>query len=65
MNPFAILNIVSAVMTTLPRIIAAVQQIMASDAAHTVESAVEELIGHVTPGAANSAALAPTAKPLV
>lgn len=65
MNPMTLITIVTQAMTVIPQIVTAVQQIMASDAAHTIESAVEELIAHVTPGQANSPALAPSANPLV
>lgn len=48
-------------MTMIPALINAVEAIMASDAAHTIESAIAVLIGHNTPGQPNAPALAPTA----
>lgn len=65
MNPFAMISIITEAMRVIPQVVAAIQQIMASDAAHTVESAVEEIISHLTPGGPAAKALAPSAKPLV
>lgn len=62
MNP---LTIVMFLMSNLPKLIDAVRTIMASDAAHTIETAIAELIGHVTPGGPASQALAPSAPTLV
>lgn len=53
MNPMIIVQIFSAI----PQLVQAVQTILSSDAAHTIESAVEELISHNTPGQPNSPAL--------
>lgn len=43
--------------TAIPSLVKAVEEIMGSDAAHTIESAVQELINHNTKGAPNSPAL--------
>lgn len=50
--------------TMMPKLVQAVQAILASDAAHTIESAIEVLTGHVTPGQPNAPALGPTAPPV-
>ena len=50
---------------TLPAVVQAVQQILASDAAKSLEQAVADVINHVTPGRPNSPALAPEATPVV
>jgi hypothetical protein len=65
MNPFTIIAIVSQAMTLIPKIVEAVQQIMASDQAHTIESAFEQLVKHVTPGQPAAPALGPHASPIV
>lgn len=62
-------EILSRVMKVLPTLTAAVQSILASDSAHTVETAVAELCSHNTPGQPDSPALSaaeptkPPAKP--
>lgn len=53
MNPMILVQI----FTMIPQLVSAVQTIMASDAAHTIESAVQELMQHNTPGQPNSPAL--------
>jgi len=50
--------------TMIPQLVAAVQTLMASDSAHTIESAVGALMQHNTPGQPNAAVLGPTAKPI-
>jgi lysozyme family protein len=54
-NPLIIVEILSK----LPTLVKAVQDILASDAAHTIESAVAEWAGHNTKGQPNSPALSP------
>ena len=61
-NPMTVITIMSQLFTIMPKVVQAVQTIMNSDAGHTIESAIAELIGHNTPGQPNSAALGPTAK---
>lgn len=51
-----------SIFAQLPTVITAIQAIMNSDAAHTVESAVSEWVNHNTPGQPNSPALSQTAK---
>jgi lysozyme family protein len=53
MNPLIIVEILSK----LPTLVKAVQDILASNAAHTIESAVMEWTNHNTKGQPNSAAL--------
>lgn len=65
MNPFTILAIIAEAMKVIPQVVAAIQQIMASDQAHTIESAVQMIISHLTPGAPPASALMSTATPLV
>lgn len=65
MNPLTLFAIISQAMTVIPQVVAAIQQIMASDGAHTIESAVEQIISHLTPGMAPAPALLSTARPLV
>lgn len=65
MNPFAMISIITEAMRVIPQVVAAIQQIMASDAAHTVESAIQEIIAHLTPGGPAAQALSPHASPLV
>ena len=60
-----IVAIFSQLMTIIPGLISAIQEIMASNAAHTIITAVQELLAHVTPGQPASAALSPTAVPSV
>jgi hypothetical protein len=55
------LGIIFQIATALPSVIKAVQTILASNEAHTIESAVSELIQHNTAGQPNSSALSPTA----
>ncbi len=62
MNP---LSIAMFLMANLPKLIDAVRTILASDAAHTIETAIAELLHHVTPGGPASPALAPDAPKLV
>ena len=49
--------------TELPAVVSAIEQILATDAAKTVEQAIGELVSHITPGKPNSAALGPDAEP--
>ena len=65
MNPFTIMAIIAEAMKVIPQVVAAIQQIMASDEAHTIESAVQDIIHHLTPGGPAAAALSPHAEPLV
>ena len=65
MNPFTIMAIIAEAMKVIPQVVAAIQQIMASDEAHTIESAVQDIIHHLTPGGPAAAALSATATPLV
>lgn len=58
MNPMIIVQ----VLTMMPQLINAVETILASDSAHTIEAAIKQLIAHNTPGQPNAPALAPTAK---
>ena len=51
------LSILPFLFTTIPQLIRAVEAIMASDAAHTIESAIEALISHNTPGQPNEPSL--------
>jgi len=53
MNP----AILTQLFTAIPSLVKAVETIMNSDAGHTIESAVTELINHNTPGQPNSPAL--------
>lgn len=57
MNPMILVQI----FTMVPQLVSAVEAILSSDAAHTIESAIAALISHNTPGAPNAPALAPTA----
>lgn len=50
MNASILIQLFSAV----PSLVQAVQTILNSDSAHTIESAVEALINHNTPGQPNS-----------
>jgi hypothetical protein len=56
-------SILIQLFTALPDLVKAVQAIMNSDAGHTIESAVEALVNHVTAGKPNAPALGPDAKP--
>jgi hypothetical protein len=56
------LGIIFQIATALPSVIKAIQTILASNEAHTIESAVGELISHNTAGQPNSPALSPTAQ---
>lgn len=47
------------VLSMLPQLVNAVEAILASDGAHTIESAVKVLLDHNTPGQPNAPALAP------
>jgi hypothetical protein len=49
--------------SALPAIIKAIQTILASNEAKTLEDAVSVIISHNTPGQPNSPSLAPTAEP--
>jgi len=60
MNPMILVQL----FTMIPQLVAAVQTLMASDSAHTIESAVGALMQHNTPGQPNAAVLGPTAKPI-
>ena len=60
-----IVAIFSQLMTIIPNLISAVQEIMASNAAHTIITAIQELLAHVTPGQPNSKALSPSASQTV
>jgi hypothetical protein len=51
------IQLLSLVFSSFPKVIQAVQEIMASDAAHTVETAFKEWFDHNTKGAPNSPAL--------
>lgn len=55
------LALVFQLASAIPSIIKAIQAIMASDAGHTIETAIETVIKHNTPGQPNAPALAPTA----
>jgi hypothetical protein len=57
--------IIAEAMKVIPQVVAAIQQIMASDEAHTIESAVQDIIHHLTPGGPAAPALAPHAESLV
>ena len=48
--------------TLIPQLVQAVQTIMASDSAHTIESAIGTLMAHNTAGQPNASALSPNAK---
>ena len=50
-------SILIQLFTMVPQLVQAVQAIMSSDAAHTIESAVQDLIKHNTPGQPNVKAL--------
>lgn len=65
MNPLTLLAILSEAMTAIPKVVTAVQTIMASDAALTIKQAFEQFFAHNTAGQPNAPALSPTAKPLV
>lgn len=54
-NPTVLIQILSM----LPQLVNAVEAILASDGAHTIESAVKVLLDHNTPGQPNAPALAP------
>ena len=56
-NPKMNASILVQLFSAIPQLVQAVQTIMNSDAAHTIESAVKQLIQHNTPGQ-------PNAKPL-
>jgi lysozyme family protein len=56
-NPMILIQL----FTAMPKLIQAVQTILASDAAHTIETAVLALMGHNTPGEPNVPALGPNA----
>lgn len=53
MNPAILIQF----FTAIPQLIKAIETIMNSDAAHTIESAVKALINHNTPGQPNAPAL--------
>ena len=57
MNPMILVQL----FTMIPQLVAAVQAIMSSDSAHTIESAVQALTAHNTPGLPNVAVLGPAA----
>lgn len=65
MNPFTVMAIIAEAMKVIPQVIVAIQQIMASDQAKTIGSAVQDVIHHLTPGDRNAPELSPTATPLV
>lgn len=65
MNPMTILAIMAQAVTAIPKVVTAIQQIMASDAGHTVTSAFEQFFHHNTAGQPNASALGPTATQLV
>lgn len=46
-------SILIQLFTMVPQLVQAVQTIMSSDAAHTIESAIQALIKHNTPGQPN------------
>jgi len=50
-------SILVQLFAAIPQLVQAVQTIMNSDAAHTIESAVQDLIKHNTAGAPNAKAL--------
>jgi len=64
MNPFTMFQIIMQASASLPKVVEAIQQIMASDAAHTVESAFQAWFDHNTAGGTAAPALSETAKPL-
>ncbi len=64
MNPFTLMQIIIQASASIPKVIEAIQQIMASDAAHTVESAFQAWFDHNTAGAPGAPALSESAKPL-
>lgn len=53
MNPMILVSLFSAI----PQLVQAVQTLLSSDAAHTIESAIAALIAHNTPGQPNATAL--------
>lgn len=56
-----LLSQLPAMIQAVSAAVGAVQQIAASDQAHTLESAVKEFVDHATQGKPNSPALAPDA----
>lgn len=66
MNPSTVFFLLSQLpngVKAVEAVVQAIQTIMASDQAKTIEQSIGDLISHVTKGQPNSAALGPAAAP--